>query len=120
MNLQKQFDEIRALKDNWGGYVAKPIPEEIIDAGEKIMVEVVMILGGLPEPRIVPTADSTIQFEWDDDRVGLEIEVTGPLSIHYVQTPSYKEARYSAKRIGTLALRVANLIQVFENQSNAG
>ena len=56
-----KLDEISKLDSNWNGYGAEPISKEIID-------KVAELLPNLnKQPEIFPTADDTIQLEYDGE-----------------------------------------------------
>lgn len=68
----KKLDHISALNDNWDGYGAEPLPERlIISAGE--LIRKLRI-----QPEIFPTADGTIQIEYEKDNGDyLEFQFSG-------------------------------------------
>jgi len=66
----KIISEIRDLKDNWNGYGAKPISKGVINRA----LQLVVLMKPLPD-MICPTANNSIQFEWENKLLYLEIEI---------------------------------------------
>lgn len=61
MNYWK-LDEISKLKDDWNKNGAKGFSEEIIDNMKKILLDLYF------QPEIYPTANESIQFEYENNR----------------------------------------------------
>lgn len=57
---EKKLEAIRNLKNNWNYYGAKPITKEILDIASYFIKELVI------QPKIFPTANRSIQFEYYD------------------------------------------------------
>ena len=69
-NLQK-LKEISLLEENWNGYGAKPFSSILIRDAENV------IRGICTQPEIFPTADDTIQLEFEKtDGSYLEIQIS--------------------------------------------
>jgi hypothetical protein len=70
-NAIKTIKSFRDLKQNWNGYGAEPISEEVINKALKLVKEL------KPIPEIFPVANNSIQFEWetDDQVLYLEMEI---------------------------------------------
>lgn len=63
-----KFNKISEYEENWNGYGAEPIDEELI-------VECKFIVNQLSVcPEIYPTANKSIQLEYHSDNVYIEIE----------------------------------------------
>lgn len=70
INLDK-LKEIALFKENWNGYGAKPLSESVIKRAEDV------IRGVCIQPRLFPTADNTIQMEYEKTSGAyLEIQIT--------------------------------------------
>lgn len=72
ISKQDCFDrlkEISEFKENWNGYGAEPIDKDLIDEC-KIIVNQVSVY-----PEIFPTANKSIQLEYDSDEAYIEIEI---------------------------------------------
>ena len=60
------------LKDNWDGYGAEPLPRDIIYKALRLIPDLHF------QPEIFPTAEGSIQFEFDKDNGDyLEFQFTG-------------------------------------------
>ena len=68
--LYKKFINIRGFENNWNGYGAEPIPEVTIKRAEKIA----RLLNN-QKMSIFPTAGDSIQIEFNDNGIYLEIQV---------------------------------------------
>ena len=69
-NLQK-LSEIASFGENWNGYGAKPISSSILKRTERI------IRGIFEQPDLFPTADDSIQMEYEKENGAyLEIQIT--------------------------------------------
>ena len=69
-NLAK-LEHFASLKENWNGYGAKPFSRKLLDTAEGI------IRGLSRQPEIFPTADDSIQMEYEKVDGGyLEIQLT--------------------------------------------
>ncbi|MBQ3395192.1 MAG: hypothetical protein IJR43_10605 [Synergistaceae bacterium] len=70
INLDK-LKEIALFQENWNGYGAKPLSESVIKRAEDV------IRGVYIQPRLFPTADNTIQMEYEKPTGAyLEIQIT--------------------------------------------
>ena len=76
-NLFK-LEEIKNLKNNWNGNRARPIPKKIVEKTKTL------ILNLEQQPQIFPTANDSIQIEYDGDNNSyLELQVTKQNSLSY-------------------------------------
>ncbi|MCM1323309.1 MAG: hypothetical protein NC218_04000 [Acetobacter sp.] len=66
VNLAR-LDYFSTLKENWNGFTAQPIMEEIIEFGKQI-VELAET-----QPEIFPLPNGTLQFEWENDNIYIEL-----------------------------------------------
>ena len=68
-NLDSVFDSIIELKDNWNGYGAKSFNKSYVEKCRKI------VKGLNREPFVAPTANNSIQIEYEGEKGYLEIEL---------------------------------------------
>ena len=69
-NLEK-LKRISAFNYNWDGYGAEPLPEYLITSASKLIRNLRI------QPEIFPTADGTIQLEYEKDNGDyLEIQIS--------------------------------------------
>lgn len=61
MKTWKKLDRISALNDNWDGYGAESLPEYLIISASELIRKLRI------QPEIFPTADGTIQIEYEKD-----------------------------------------------------
>ena len=64
-----KLEEISELKENWNGYGAKSIDKDLINECWYIVNQLFVC------PEIFPTADNSIQLEYDSDEAYIEIEI---------------------------------------------
>lgn len=79
---EKKLKTIRNLKNNWNYYGAKPITKEILDIAGYLIKELVI------QPKIFPTANRSIQFEYYDrmhPNKYLEFEIVNKKNIKMYQ-----------------------------------
>ena len=73
-----KLDEIKSLKKNWNGNKAKPIPGKIVDKTKALIINLDK------QPQIFPTADDSIQIEYDGDNNSyLELQITKDNELSY-------------------------------------
>lgn len=73
-----KLDEIKSLKRNWNGNQAKPIPGKIVNKTRAL------ILNLEKQPQIFPTADDSIQIEYDGDNNSyLELQISKENELSY-------------------------------------
>ena len=85
-NLFK-LDEIKTFKSNWNGNKAHPIPKKVVEKTKTL------ILNLEQQPQIFPTANDSIQIEYDGENNSyLELQVTKQNSLSfYLVNKSGKE-----------------------------
>lgn len=73
-----KLDEIKSLKKNWNGNKAKPIPGKIVNKTKALIINLDK------QPQIFPTADDSIQIEYDGDNNSyLELQITKENELSY-------------------------------------
>lgn len=73
-----KLDEIKSLKKNWNGNKAKPIPGKIVNKTKALIINLDK------QPQIFPTADDSIQIEYDGENNSyLELQVTKGNELSY-------------------------------------
>lgn len=89
-NLEK-LNRICALKDNWDGYGAKTLPEGLITKAGELIRELQV------QPEIFPTADGTIQIEYEKDNGDyLEFQFSGNGTCEVFRRMNGKEEYFNA------------------------
>lgn len=58
-NVRKKLNDISKLGDNWNGYGAAPISQEVVEKVSELLDSLIR------EPEVFPTADDTIQLQYD-------------------------------------------------------
>lgn len=64
---------LMALEQNWDSYGGRPLLLATANQAFQLLARLCDL--GLPAPRLVPTAPGGVQFEWDLERVELELEL---------------------------------------------
>ena len=104
-NLSK-LDEIKSLKKNWNGNGAKPITKKVINKTKLLIRKLEK------QPQIFPTADDSIQIEYDgEDNSYLELQITNKVIISYFKVD--KIGNETAGEIPFSSLCVNALIKEF-------
>jgi hypothetical protein len=65
----KTIESFRELKHDWNGNNAEPLSEKVINKALNLAKEL------KPIPLVFPTANNSIQFEWEDNILYLEMEI---------------------------------------------
>lgn len=87
-----KLDEIKSLKKNWNGNNAKPIPNKIINKAKALVINLNR------QPQIFPTANDSIQIEYDGDNNSyLELQITKKNILSY-----YKIDRSGKESMGEI------------------
>lgn len=73
-SLKNKFEDIENLTQNWDGYGAVPIKEEIIETAEKFIADLPAEI--TDHMLIVPKTQGKMQLEWNLGLQTLEIEFT--------------------------------------------
>jgi hypothetical protein len=84
--VNRELDRLGTLEPNWDAEGAPPIDQRIIQAAREFVSR-------LPEhiatiPAVVPSAAGNLQFEWNEGRRSLELEIERPSTIHYLKWDS--------------------------------
>lgn len=81
-DLNSVFDSIIELKDNWNGYGAKSFNKVFVDKCREI------VKGLKREPFVAPTANNSIQIEYEGEKGYLEIELFGETAKVFKLSPN--------------------------------
>ena len=89
--VARQLNRLAALRAGWDAEAAPPICRRILLAAREFVSRLPgRIKNSIPAPAVVPMArgadrPSNLQFEWDDGRRSLELEIETPSSMHYLK-----------------------------------
>lgn len=104
-NLSK-LKEIKKLERDWNGNKARPIPKKVI---EKVKT---LILNLEIQPQIFPTADDSIQIEYDGDNNSyLELQVTKGNELSYYKVD--KSGKETTGSIPCSSFALNSLVEEF-------
>ena len=104
-NLLK-LEEIKALKRNWNGNKAKPIPKKIVNITKTLIINLDK------QPQIFPTANDSIQIEYDGENNSyLEVQVTKKSSLEFYKVDRLGEEKNGSIPVSSFALN--ELIEEF-------
>jgi hypothetical protein len=78
-----ELDRLRHLSGGWDGYHSRPIDPGIVEAARTLVFQLPPDIA--PRPRVVPLASGTLQFEWGNDEVALELEFESPTTIRFLK-----------------------------------
>lgn len=109
-DLDNVFDSIIELKDDWNGYGAKAFNKNFVEKCREI------VKGLDEEPFIAPTANNTIQLEYENKNGYLEFEIYSNMKVKvFIQK---KDGKYFTFYILAANSEVINmLVYSFNNIS---
>jgi hypothetical protein len=110
MNKEKLLIEINdycKFVKGWNGYDAEPIPIKVVE-NAKVVLENLLDNDDI---EVFPTARDSIQFEYEDNKKYVEIEIFGNSVKIYYETDEEKEETYTdiiygTERFNALVLRL--------------
>lgn len=82
-DVNRALDRLAELPANWDAEGAPPIDHEIIQAARDFVARLPEDIASVPA--VVPSAAGSLQFEWNEDRRSLELEIESPSVIHYLK-----------------------------------
>ena len=82
-DVNGKLDRLAALPANWDAEGAPPINPKIIQAAREFVARLPADIALVPA--VVPSAEGTLQFEWNEDRRSLELEIESPSLVHYLK-----------------------------------
>ena len=91
LSVANDLDRFAALKTGWDAEAARPICSRVLLAAREFVSRLPgSIKGRVPAPAVVPMArgadlPGNLQFEWDDGKRSLELEIETPTTIHYLK-----------------------------------
>lgn len=104
-NLFK-LDEIKSLKRNWNGNSARPIPKKVIEKAKTLLINLEK------QPQIFPTANDSIQIEYDGDNNSyLELQVTKKNILSFYKVD--KDGNESSGEIPVSSFSLNTLVEEF-------
>lgn len=104
-NLLK-LDEIKGLKKNWNGNKAKPISKKLVNKTKTLIINLEK------QPQIFPTANDSIQIEYDgENKSYLELQVTKLNELTYFKVD--KEGKEISGSIPCSAFALNALVEEF-------
>lgn len=69
------IDEFRCLKENWDGYGAAAICDQVCRNAQRFIDIIVASPVGLPIPNVAPMPTGTISFEWETEHAEAYLEI---------------------------------------------
>lgn len=84
--VNQELDRLGKLEPNWDAEGALPIDPAVIDAARTLISRLPDNLASTPA--VVPMRKGNLQFEWNDGRRSLELEIEDPGTIHYLKWDS--------------------------------
>lgn len=67
----KRLQHFATLEKNWNGFIAQPIEEENLTAATQLVE-----LADKLQPEIFPCPDGTLQCEWENEKVYIELHIS--------------------------------------------
>jgi hypothetical protein len=90
-NAQRKITELKQLPENWDSYGSRPIQQAAIEKAADLLA--ILSKLGLPPAQIFPVPGGGIQFEFQQDRRELELEILPDGSIEFLIVTNGDEMR---------------------------
>lgn len=74
--VKRQLAELSSRPPNWDSYGGSPLSAAMRAAASALIEQIAD--PGLPMPTIVPTSDGSVQFEWHEHDIDLELRLRSP------------------------------------------
>jgi len=81
-SVQKQFQAIASLPENWDSYGASRPRESILNGAWNLIASISQ-MPGVPKPHVNPTRNGGVQFEWEAGERYFEVEVEAERAATY-------------------------------------
>jgi len=79
ISLRDRFDELTSLPKGWDGYAGKPVSFNCAQFAANLLES--LFSPNIPPPQLVPGSDGTLQIEWHQNQLDIEIDVLKPYRI---------------------------------------
>lgn len=93
-NAQRKITELKQLPENWDSYGSRPIQSAAIEKAADLLA--ILSKLNLPQPQVFPVPGGGIQFEFQQDRRELELEILPDGSIEFLIVTNGDEMREGA------------------------
>lgn len=90
-NAQRKIAELKQLPENWDSYGSRPIQQAAIEKAADLLSFLSRL--DLPRPQIFPVPGGGVQFEFEQDRRELELEILPDGSIGFLLVAETGEMR---------------------------
>lgn len=77
--LNEQLRLLKALPEGWDGYCGLPVSEQVAVFTRQMLERI--YFDGLPHPSLVPGSDGSLQVEWHQNGLDIELDVLGPQEV---------------------------------------
>jgi len=78
--LQDRFDELTSLPKGWDGYSGKPVLFSTAHFAANLLER--LFSPKVQPPQLIPGSDGTLQIEWHQNQLDIEIDVLKPYRIN--------------------------------------
>lgn len=78
-SLKKRFDELTSLRAGWDGYAGKPVSFNCAMFSAMLIER--LYISNIPPPQLVPGSDGSLQLEWHQNQIDIEIDILKPYGI---------------------------------------
>ena len=82
-SVQKQFQAIASLPENWDSYGASRPRESILNGAWNLIASISQ-MPGVPKPHVNPTRNGGVQFEWEAGERYFELEIVAEDAAEYL------------------------------------
>jgi len=79
ISLQDRFDKLTSLPLGWDGYEGRPVSFTTAQFAANLIER--LFTRNLRPPQLVPGSDGTLQIEWHQNQLDIEIDILKPYSV---------------------------------------
>jgi hypothetical protein len=81
-NMQKKLRVLLGLNSNWDSYGSPSVSPAAVETSLAILGNISRL--NMPEPQVFPVSGGGIQFEWENDKCELEIEIRPDKKVEFL------------------------------------
>lgn len=89
--VDQRLSLLSRLNRGWDGYDGRPVSNQVVAFTRQMLKE--LYLDGLPMPALVPGSDGSLQVEWHQNGLDIELDVLGPHDV-----VAFKAVRHDSNR----------------------
>lgn len=108
--VRRLIDEFRCLRENWDGYGAAAICEQVCNNAQRFIDIIDASPVGLPIPNVAPMPTGTISFEWETEHAEAYLEIGTTRFSGFIK-PNRQEPTFFEGHVGYLDQQIVSDLQ---------